>query len=97
MPLQRIANRLRLTIGLATESLGNSALEGGAQLRQRTLGIATLEEYESRVGWDASELTAIEELVVPETVFFGRTTHSVSSLHAPSSRWLPRRTGSFAF
>ncbi len=45
MPLQSIATKLRLTIGLATESLGSTALESAVKLRVQALGLSGLEEY----------------------------------------------------
>ena len=71
MPLSKIASRLRLTVGLALESLGGSALESAVKTRMRALGLTDFEDYDSQVTWDTIELHhLIEELVVPETWFF---------------------------
>jgi chemotaxis protein methyltransferase WspC len=71
MPLTSIANRLRLTVGLATESLGASALESAVRTRMRAVAAESVEAYAAQVGWDGLELhQLVEELVVPETWFF---------------------------
>jgi len=71
MPLSSIANRLRLKVGLALESLGGSALETAVKSRMQALAVRDVRDYSAQLSWDVTELSRlVEELVVRETWFF---------------------------
>ena len=71
MSLARIRELISTRTGLMPESLGATALPGAVQVRGRSLGLATAEEYAEQLARDPVEFQAlVDAIVIPETWFF---------------------------
>lgn len=88
--MERIEQRLRLSMGMDPSSIGSSTLQRTIRLRMKAAGLSTIEEYEHLINTSAGEWSQLVEAVVVTETWFFRDCKAFSALVTMvQTDWLP--------